>query len=148
MYFLLGLAKPLLNLPRLISNLARPITNYLDLVIHHPRIMAKYHLSQLLALKTTRLAPAAATGAGGYHIQAHVLHIPDRFGFFSPGPPALQMRQGSFVLGYAVAVLTLLLVKYVGRRPVVRAVYLLVHQVMFTALYNWVRELYVVLCRR
>ncbi len=32
---------------------------------------------------------------GGYWIQSHVLRIPDRFGFFSSGPPQLQVYQGA-----------------------------------------------------
>lgn len=35
-----------------------------------------------------------AFGARGYHIQTKTLHIPERFGFFSSGPPRLQARQG------------------------------------------------------
>lgn len=27
----------------------------------------------------------------GYYIQSKILHIPDRFGFLSPGPPSLQV---------------------------------------------------------
>ena len=30
----------------------------------------------------------------GYLIQSYILNIPDRFGFFSPGPPHLQACQG------------------------------------------------------
>jgi hypothetical protein len=36
-----------------------------------------------------------AIGRRGYLIQSDVLHIPDRFGFFSPGPPGLQALQGA-----------------------------------------------------
>jgi hypothetical protein len=31
----------------------------------------------------------------GYRIQSHMLHIPDRFGFFSSGPPRLQVYKGA-----------------------------------------------------
>ncbi|RYP65286.1 hypothetical protein DL770_009032 [Monosporascus sp. CRB-9-2] len=34
---------------------------------------------------------AVATRA--YWIQSHILRIPDRFGFFSPGPPRLQVLE-------------------------------------------------------
>ena len=30
----------------------------------------------------------------GYRIQSRTLRIPDRFGFFSPGPPRLQVHEG------------------------------------------------------
>ena len=33
--------------------------------------------------------------AHGYRMQSSVLHIPDRFGFFSPGLPRLQAFQGA-----------------------------------------------------
>ena len=31
----------------------------------------------------------------GYWIQSNILHIPTQFGFFSPGPPRLQVHQGA-----------------------------------------------------
>ncbi|KAI0136371.1 hypothetical protein BJ170DRAFT_601493 [Xylariales sp. AK1849] len=31
----------------------------------------------------------------GYWIQSHILHIPDRLGFFSPGSPRLQVHEGA-----------------------------------------------------
>ncbi|OIW32459.1 hypothetical protein CONLIGDRAFT_630143 [Coniochaeta ligniaria NRRL 30616] len=37
-----------------------------------------------------------AVAAHGYQIQSTVLHIPDRFGCFSPGPPPLQAWQGFY----------------------------------------------------
>ena len=38
------------------------------------------------------LNPAALTfGQAGYRIQSQKLHIPDRFGWFAPGPPRLQV---------------------------------------------------------
>jgi len=40
-----------------------------------------------------------------YRIQSHVLHVPDNWGFFSPGPPRLQVHQGAglvVVLGLQV----------------------------------------------
>ena len=44
-----------------------------------------------------RLNPVLlATATSGYRIQSHLLHIPDRFGFFLPGPPRLQVYQGAF----------------------------------------------------
>lgn len=30
--------------------------------------------------------------SGGYYIQSKILHIPDLFGFFSAGPPSLQVK--------------------------------------------------------
>ncbi|KAI1781465.1 hypothetical protein F4818DRAFT_436655 [Hypoxylon cercidicola] len=35
-----------------------------------------------------------ALGARGYEIQSRLLRIPDRYGFFSPGPPRLQVHEG------------------------------------------------------
>lgn len=36
-----------------------------------------------------------SVAAAGYRIQSQSLHIPDRIGFFSPGPPRLQVRQAA-----------------------------------------------------
>jgi hypothetical protein len=48
---------------------------------------------QVNAYKT--LNPVHLTFATkGYWIQSHILCIPDRYGFFSPGPPRLQVHQG------------------------------------------------------
>ena len=45
-------------------------------------------------LNSLRLAIATT----GYRIQSCTLQIPDRFGFFSPGPPRLQVFEGlSFI---------------------------------------------------
>ncbi|PVH99135.1 hypothetical protein DM02DRAFT_19352 [Periconia macrospinosa] len=33
----------------------------------------------------------------GYRIQSQILHIPDRFGLFSPGPTCLQIWEGATV---------------------------------------------------
>ncbi|KAK1853901.1 hypothetical protein CCHR01_03439 [Colletotrichum chrysophilum] len=41
-------------------------------------------------LNTAHLAIATR----GYHIQTEILHIPERFGIFSSGPPRLQAHQG------------------------------------------------------
>ncbi len=40
-----------------------------------------------------------AIATTGYQIQSRTLQIPDRFGFFSPGPPRLQVHEGlSFII--------------------------------------------------
>jgi hypothetical protein len=45
--------------------------------------------------KDDKLNPTyLAVGRRGYHVQSHVLHMPDKFGYFSPDPPPLQTRQG------------------------------------------------------
>ena len=36
-----------------------------------------------------------AVATEGYRIQSHTLHVPDRMGFFSPGPPRLQVYEAS-----------------------------------------------------
>ncbi|KAI1098238.1 hypothetical protein F4804DRAFT_338421 [Jackrogersella minutella] len=38
----------------------------------------------------------------GYQIQSQILHIPDRVGFFSPGPARLQVREGAIFAGLAI----------------------------------------------
>lgn len=45
----------------------------------------------------------------GYWFQSHILKIPDRYGFFSPGPPRLQVHQGvSFlILFYMILICTI-----------------------------------------
>ncbi|KAK1767160.1 hypothetical protein QBC33DRAFT_559284 [Phialemonium atrogriseum] len=71
-----------------------------------------------------RLNPVhLAIATRGYWIQSHVLHIPDRFGFFSSGPPRLQMYQSASFAFLTVGVafstvwgaLTVLLAKLMGR---------------------------------
>jgi hypothetical protein len=66
----------------------------------------------------------AAIGIRGYHIQSKVLHIPDRFGFFSPGPLRLQVREGALfvraicfgqVLFTGLTVLAMLFLKKLGQ---------------------------------
>jgi hypothetical protein len=42
-----------------------------------------------------------AIGASCYRIQSHMLHIPDRFGFFSPSLPRLQVHRAGFFLSMA-----------------------------------------------
>lgn len=40
-----------------------------------------------------------AIATTGYRIQSHTLHIPDRIGFFSSGPPRLQVHEAaSFIV--------------------------------------------------
>ena len=39
-----------------------------------------------------------AVATTGYRIQSRTLQIPDRFGFFSSGPPRLQVHEGSFFI--------------------------------------------------
>lgn len=39
--------------------------------------------------------PLLALATAGYRIQSQTLQIPDRFGFFSPGPPRLQVSEAS-----------------------------------------------------
>ncbi len=57
--------------------------------------------------KDKKLNPVhLALGIRGYWIQSQVLHIPDRFGFFSPGPPRLQVHQAFLLLPMLLAVIT------------------------------------------
>lgn len=64
-----------------------------------------------------------AVAVSGYQIQSQLLHIPDRFGIFSPGPPGLQEVEGGlFTLtmipfGFAAALgaLTVWMAKKVGK---------------------------------
>ena len=52
-----------------------------------------------------RLNPVRlAVATRGYWIQSHVLHIPDRFGWFSPGPPRLQVHQATSLAFLACSV--------------------------------------------
>jgi hypothetical protein len=49
-----------------------------------------------------------AIATTGYRIQSCTLQIPDRFGFFSPGPPRLQVHEGLafiFAVGWICMVL-------------------------------------------
>ena len=61
----------------------------------------------------------------GYTIQSQTLYIPNRLGFFSPGPPRLQVRQAwlfgmmafatAFIIGYSVLAVLLMCVWGVER---------------------------------
>jgi hypothetical protein len=43
-----------------------------------------------------RLNPVyLAIAASGYQIQSQLLHIPDRYSFFSSGPPRAQVEEGA-----------------------------------------------------
>lgn len=44
-----------------------------------------------------------AVSTSGYRVQSQVLHIPDRFGYFSPGPPSVQVKEGAFVTFLTIA---------------------------------------------
>ncbi|KAH0441457.1 hypothetical protein CcaCcLH18_02020 [Colletotrichum camelliae] len=65
-----------------------------------------------------------AVAARGYHIQSSVLRIPDRYGWFTPGSPRLQCRQGAAMSLYLFLVVfltalydyTLFRLKYVHKR--------------------------------
>lgn len=64
-----------------------------------------------------------AVAVSGYQIQSQLLHIPDRFGIFSPGPPGLQeVGGGLFTLtmipfGFAaiLGALTVWMAKNMGK---------------------------------
>jgi hypothetical protein len=59
--------------------------------------------------------------AHGYWIQSSVLHIPNRFGFFSPGPPRLQVFHGALFafISFSLSILSVLgafIILWVGAR--------------------------------
>lgn len=54
----------------------------------YPQITGSNTLNPVLLALATR----------AHWIQAHVLHIPDRYGFFSPSPPRLQVWQAFLFL--------------------------------------------------
>lgn len=39
-----------------------------------------------------------AVATTGYRVQSQTLQVPDRFGFFSPGPPRLQIHEGLYFI--------------------------------------------------
>lgn len=39
----------------------------------------------------------------GHWVQSQIFHIPDRWGFFPPGPPRLQVYEGQAFVGIVVA---------------------------------------------
>ncbi|KAK0509195.1 hypothetical protein JMJ35_008566 [Cladonia borealis] len=60
-----------------------------------------------------------AIATTGYHIQSCTLQIPDRLGFFSPGPPRLQAHEGfCFILvvfWYCMAIFNGALITFLSR---------------------------------
>ncbi|PVH83120.1 hypothetical protein DL98DRAFT_585836 [Cadophora sp. DSE1049] len=68
--------------------------NLLSTILHTTRQMFQ---SQVLASNT--LNPTLLSiGQIGYHLQSQYLLIPDRFGFFTAGPPRYQVYQGFHVV--------------------------------------------------
>ncbi|KAI6082889.1 hypothetical protein F4821DRAFT_263469 [Hypoxylon rubiginosum] len=120
-----------------ILDLTRTIITFLDLALHHPDVINSDHLNP------ARLA----IGTHGYNVQAHVLHIPDYIGFFSPSPPRLQTRQGSkfleIIVQHTMVTLflyapVLLFLRCWGRRHVARWARMFVGQIVFAVLADWV----------
>jgi hypothetical protein len=46
-----------------------------------------------------------AIATRGYWIQSRILYIPDRYGFFSPAPPRLQVYQGFLFIALFIMVI-------------------------------------------
>lgn len=76
--------------------------NFISSILHNitvtfsPQITASNTLNpDLLTLGTT-----------GYWIQSHILYIPDRYGFFSPGPPRLQVNQGFLFIFLSIMIVS------------------------------------------
>ncbi|RFU73380.1 hypothetical protein TARUN_8877 [Trichoderma arundinaceum] len=93
-----------------------------------------------------RLNPVhVAIASKGHQFQSRVLHIPDRFGLFSPGPPRLQAAEGfqvvfmSCILGFVSlpAVVAVLLARLKGR-PVLLLALGLAAMIFSTAIFFWV----------
>ena len=78
-------------------NLNSSILNVIE-VSFSPEVTASNTLNPVHLALATR----------GYWIQSHILYIPDRYGFFSPGPPRLQVYQG--FLSVALLIMTVLTV--------------------------------------
>ncbi len=68
---------------RMPLNLIRSILNTIT-VSFGPQVIVSDTLNPIHLALSTR----------GYWFQSHILSIPDRYGFFSPGPPRLQAYQG------------------------------------------------------
>ncbi len=89
----------------------------------------------------------------GYWIQSSILRIPNQYGFFSPGPPRLQVHQGALfgVLSFHFGILCILgasIVFWVGARgdPVLPLASAMVALVVGAAASIWVAACYD--CRR
>lgn len=88
--------------------------------------MAWYEPSRIFALFRARYFPRVVDGTinpsllaiarRGYWVQSRLLRLPDRFGFFSSGPPLLQAHQGrkfaTLVMDAVVTVVTAMLVQW------------------------------------
>ncbi|RYP80877.1 hypothetical protein DL769_002255 [Monosporascus sp. CRB-8-3] len=59
-----------------------------------PEVLANVNNGGVPSLNPYHIAIAT----GGYRIQSRVLNIPDRWDFFSPDPPRLQVHQGASFL--------------------------------------------------
>ncbi|KAL8948227.1 MAG: hypothetical protein Q9222_005563, partial [Ikaeria aurantiellina] len=57
--------------------------------------LAARHSPPIKLASTTEILNTAvlAIANTGYRIQSHILRIPDRMGFFAPGPPRLQVYE-------------------------------------------------------
>ena len=85
----------------------------------------------------------------GYWIQSSILHIPTQFGFFSPGPPRLQVHQGALfgLLSFHFGILYILgafIMFWVGARgdPVLPLASAMVAVVVGAAASIWVVACY------
>jgi len=78
-------------------NLTRSILNGI-IVAFSPQVIASNTLNPVHLAIATR----------GYWIQSRILRIPDRYGFFSPGPPRLQAYQGNLFIPIFIMVVCLI----------------------------------------
>ena len=91
-----------------------------------------------------------AVGSRGYLIQSRTLHIPDRYGYFSPGSPRLQVSQ-AFHLAFWTLILGIplilelfnLLMSRIITTPVRRSI-MRIYSMLFSVLaFTWVFRCYV-----
>jgi hypothetical protein len=67
-------------------------------------IITGFFSPQVTASNT--LNPVLALGTRGYWIQSHILSLPDRYGFFSPGSPRLQVYQAFLFIFLSIMIVS------------------------------------------
>jgi hypothetical protein len=152
----IGTFKILLHLPQWLrrSSTNKPSTqksairmsrNLISSMLHSITVAFSPQVTASNTLNPIHLAIATR----GYWIQSRIFYIPDRYGFFSPGPPRLQVYQGFLFIALFIMVIcsifcgassVLLASLTPDHKPIWKAVVFMVILVGGTVAMIWVTE--------